>query len=430
LLQYNVGKAGTKGWHRLEAYLPGPQANQFGSTALAYPLSFQSIQVFRQPDSLEANYGGTIYLDDFYAESGPNVQDYRFTRPNGKTLDVVWSDNSSGQVSIPTLSANATVTDRNGASSTLAASNGKLTFTISDPMLFIEHQAASLTAVTPPPPPTGTTSCVLSGNNVQHSTNFSANSFLSLWNRYDLYAPGNRSYVWGNQPFASGTESYADASGGSRQVLYFDKSRMEINHPENDPNAQGYVTNGLLTNELITGKLQVGDKQFKQCGAAQVPVAGDPDDTYGPKYASLAARLHDPATPVNGLILTKTIKADGSLGDNSALASYNVVGGYYVPDTKHTIAKPFWDFLNNGQQKVYENGILAVGTLFNPWYEAPGLPITEAYWAKVKVGGQVKDVLVQAFERRVLTYTPSNPPAYQVEWGNIGQHYYKWRYGN
>jgi hypothetical protein len=117
------------------------------------------------------------------------------------------------------------------------------------------------------------------------------------------------------------------------------------------------------------------------------------------------------------------------LGDNLTLANYNVVGGYYIPDTKHTIAKPFWDFLNNGQQKIYQDGILAVGTLFNPWYEAPGLPITEAYWARVKVGGQVKDVLIQAFERRVLTYTPSNPPAYQVEWGNIGQHYYKWRYG-
>jgi hypothetical protein len=108
LLQYNVGKAGTKGWHRLKAYLPGPQANQSGSTALAYPLSFQSIQVVRQPDPLEAAFGGTVYLDDFYAESGPNMQDYRFTRPNGKTLDVVWSDNSSGQISIPTLSASAT----------------------------------------------------------------------------------------------------------------------------------------------------------------------------------------------------------------------------------------------------------------------------------------------------------------------------------
>ena len=38
--------------------------------------------------------------------------------------------------------------------------------------------------------------------------------------------------------------------------------------------------------------------------------------------------------------------------------------------------------------------------------------------------------LIQAFERRVLTYTPANPAAFQVEMGNVGRHYYLWRYGN
>jgi hypothetical protein len=38
-------------------------------------------------------------------------------------------------------------------------------------------------------------------------------------------------------------------------------------------------------------------------------------------------------------------------------------------------------------------------------------------------------VFIQAFERRVLTYTPGNPPGFAVEFGNIGQHYYLWRYG-
>jgi hypothetical protein len=37
-------------------------------------------------------------------------------------------------------------------------------------------------------------------------------------------------------------------------------------------------------------------------------------------------------------------------------------------------------------------------------------------------------VLIQAFERRVLTYTPDNPPGFTVEYGNIGRHYYTWRY--
>ncbi len=35
---------------------------------------------------------------------------------------------------------------------------------------------------------------------------------------------------------------------------------------------------------------------------------------------------------------------------------------------------------------------------------------------------------MQIYERRVLTYTPANPPQYQVEMGNVGQHYFMWRY--
>ena len=121
--------------------------------------------------------------------------------------------------------------------------------------------------------------------------------------------------------------------------------------------------------------------------------------------------------------------ANGNVGTFGGAGQYGVVGGYLEPITNHTIAKPFWDFLNDANQRILVNGQQQIGKLFDPYYVAPGLPITEAYWAKVKVGGQVKDVLIQAFERRVLTYTPSNPPAFRVEWGNIGRHYYTWRYG-
>jgi sortase (surface protein transpeptidase) len=62
------------------------------------------------------------------------------------------------------------------------------------------------------------------------------------------------------------------------------------------------------------------------------------------------------------------------------------------------------------------------------WVFSFGLPLTEAYWTRSKVGGVEKEVLVQLFERRVLTYTPSNDAAFQVEMGNVGRHYYDWRY--
>ena len=68
------------------------------------------------------------------------------------------------------------------------------------------------------------------------------------------------------------------------------------------------------------------------------------------------------------------------------------------------------------------------GPVFDP-LATLGHPISEAYWAAVRVSGQPQQVLVQLFERRVLTYNPANPPAFQVEMGNVGRHYVDWRYG-
>ncbi|HUS14101.1 MAG TPA: DUF5107 domain-containing protein, partial [Chloroflexia bacterium] len=58
-----------------------------------------------------------------------------------------------------------------------------------------------------------------------------------------------------------------------------------------------------------------------------------------------------------------------------------------------------------------------------------GYPVTEPYWIRIRAGGQPRIVLMQAFERRVLTYSPANGPGWQVEMGNVGRHYYTWRYG-
>lgn len=87
----------------------------------------------------------------------------------------------------------------------------------------------------------------------------------------------------------------------------------------------------------------------------------------------------------------------------------------------------FWNFMNS-EGTVFEGGSNVWAPLFmNPFY-ATGYPVTEAYWASVKVGGVYRNVLIQVFERRVLTYTPGNGPGWDVEADNVGQHYYQWRY--
>ncbi|MEI6047161.1 MAG: hypothetical protein WCS37_22695, partial [Chloroflexota bacterium] len=91
----------------------------------------------------------------------------------------------------------------------------------------------------------------------------------------------------------------------------------------------------------------------------------------------------------------------------------------YFGDTGHNVAEVFYNFFQ--QEPLGES----------KWLGVMGLPISEPMWAKDKVvvAGQPREVLIQLFERRVLTYTPSNPAGFQVEMGNIGQHYYIWRYG-
>jgi N-acetylmuramoyl-L-alanine amidase len=84
----------------------------------------------------------------------------------------------------------------------------------------------------------------------------------------------------------------------------------------------------------------------------------------------------------------------------------------------------------NSSALVYQDATFTTAPLFeNPFY-ATGFPITEAYWANIKLKGVYTDVLIQCFERRCLTYTPDNPAGWQVEAGNVGRHYYAWRYSD
>jgi len=252
----------------------------------------------------------------------------------------------------------------------------------------------------------------------------------SNWDRTDsVVASGEttRTWLWGEQPQASEYEAYSDTQHGSRLVYYFDKSRMEITDPLSDRSNPWYVTNGLLVKELITGQMQIGDAAFQPYSPAQVGVAGDPDDDLGPTYASFVNLLDAGATST-GTVIDATLARDGSTGVDGRYAEYGVVAGPWIDVTAHSVAGVFWDYLNSSGVIATPDG-LQVGPLFEPWFYATGYPITEAYWSQVKLKGIYTDVLVQCFERRCLTYTPSNDTAWRVEMGNVGQHYYQWRYG-
>ncbi len=259
-----------------------------------------------------------------------------------------------------------------------------------------------------------------------------ANSaFQRTWERTDKPVADlaiSRTWMWG--PVDEGTntrsESYAEAPSGQRIVQYFDKSRMEDNsYRAADP---WDVTNGLLVVELMTGKMQVGDNAYSTRHPADINVSGDLEESNGPTYATIDLVADAPALS-DGALINQRLAHNGTVSVDSTLSGYGVTTAYRVtvPNLDHQVASVFWTFMNSSGT-VWEDGALTQDQLFlNPFY-ATGYPVTEAYWANIKVGGVYKDVLMQCFERRCLTYTPGNPIGWQVEAGNVGLHYYMWRY--
>lgn len=276
----------------------------------------------------------------------------------------------------------------------------------------------------------------------QNAVSFSDPAFQTIWNRADGLiqsgAVNNRSWLWGNGFSVSSREPYKQAPGGIRGVQYFDKARMEINNPNGNRQSRFFVTNGLLVRELISGRMAVGDNASEvevRSPADNVAIAGDPieGNPLSPTYATfqqVASLNNDNRAPsqTNGGFAIKTITRDGTVSSNQALAGTypGLKYVYYDNNLGHNIPEIFWNFMNS-RGNVLDNGQIVQDSVMD-WVKDLGLPLTEAYWTKAVVGGQAKDVLVQAFERRVLTYTPSNNDPYRVEMGNVGLHYYNWRY--
>lgn len=269
-------------------------------------------------------------------------------------------------------------------------------------------------------------------------------AFQRIWDRTDhpvQQGQVSRTYFWGPGPNTPGLfEQYNESPLGNRLrlVQYFDKSRMELNNPNAQQDQPFFVTNGLLTVDLISGQVQVGEKDFTKYRNACIPMSGDPGDQFAPTYfsfqkVSVSADRVDTHPAVNrvGQRVIETIDRNGVTGTDpakSTITGTNIV--QFEASVKHNIPAVFWNFLNSSGQVHNANHALVREQLINPWFFASGLPISEAYWTRATIKGVVTDVMIQAFERRALTYVPTNPAGFQVEMANIGQHYFDWRYRN
>jgi hypothetical protein len=266
---------------------------------------------------------------------------------------------------------------------------------------------------------------------------FANEAFEKRWERTDqpVIDGQNRTWIWGPSPYTEGMlEPYVDSTGGMRLVQYFDKSRMEINDiyvPFEERDELWYVTNGLLVIEMVEGRYQLGDGIFDDSpDPAEIQIAGDPDATPDVSYATIAElELRNEPARAPGTLINHTID-NSDIVQDQGFDKYGVTAKHRVQidHIDHTVASVFWDFMNS-KGVVYDNHKGKISRLFvNPFY-ATGYPITEAYWTEVNIEGIERDVLWQCFERRCLTYNPANDEGWMVEAGNVGQHYFQWRYG-
>lgn len=241
-----------------------------------------------------------------------------------------------------------------------------------------------------------------------------------LWRKVDGtvgQTGSSRTWLYGPDVNRAALENYTESTKGQRNVWYFDKARLEINQPGADAKSDWYVTSGLLPEELMSNKIQVGDNNFiPGPGAAQVVIAGDvTNNPNAPTYQTFSkvASLNNDRRAANrvGQVVQEALNVSGQVSQVKPPVA--VKYGYYEPTLGHNIPEVF---------------MTSFKTLPREWLFIVGLPLSEPYWTKAKVKGIEQDVLVQVFERRVLTFTPSNAPEWRVEMGNVGLHYRLWRY--
>jgi len=225
-----------------------------------------------------------------------------------------------------------------------------------------------------------------------------------------------RRWTWGNTVLASGSEPWAEAPGGPRAVWYFAKARMEITNPAANSDDPAYVSSGLLVDELVGGFVQSGNSTFVERTPADLAVVGDAVPAQTITYADLrpVATISDEhrSTPRPNAIIVETLGKGGTVTADPRFGAYNVRVGTFNDNKGHNIAQVFTD---------------AIG--LNQLLHLAGNPISEPYWITAPIAGKPTDVLIQAFDWRMITYTPGNPAAMRVEWGDVGRHYAQWRYG-
>lgn len=169
---------------------------------------------------------------------------------------------------------------------------------------------------------------------------------------------------------------------------YFDKARIEDHRGAVDDPLWGMML-GRLTAELIA------------CAPA-TPLSGT-GITYGePGEAGRPDARVAPPPGFRGGVQEGDQPSFGRSMFIPVDPTLRPAPGYYVPWV-------FWSAMNRSD--LAPDG----------WLHDVGLPLSPPLWTSASRPGGVRRIMLQAFERTVLTYDDLNPPGWQVERGNLGR---------
>lgn len=171
-------------------------------------------------------------------------------------------------------------------------------------------------------------------------------------------------------------------------VQYFDKGRLE-DHGGANGNPDWELMFGRLTAELLAGAASDVAVSGTSLSYGALRDAARPDARSAPP-AGFHGGVQEVTRPVVGRSVF--IPVDPTLRS---------APGYYVPWV-------FWTYMN--QPALFPGG----------WLHDLGLPLSPSLTARTTKGSSVRTIVLQAFERTVLTFDSLNPPGWEVERGNLG----------
>ncbi len=272
-------------------------------------------------------------------------------------------------------------------------------------------------------------------------------TFEATWGLTDkaILDGQQQSWLWGPQPFGGPVlEQYASAAAqaNGKLVQYWDKGRLER---QSDGKGGFLFSVGKLGWELLTGKVDLGGGQTSDLGPAQIPLVGPRSETaqqtiitragatstfkLAPTYADAQIEAAQRTLDYRGAPITWKLLPGGKIEQFTPPTTVRLTN--YDPESGHNVADVFAAWYDKTFFTSADNDPLhTLNATLQGKLEGldPGHPLTDPFWVEVTVDGTDRLILVQVFERWTMTYAPENPVGWQIELGNVGLHYYEWRY--